>query len=556
MCPSTGAGNVADTRYLKQRRVGWYFQIAVPTKHRAALGKATITASLRTRDLTVAQERRWAKLIEAMEAFARIERRPSGEQPEPNALLAVDEFARSFYHDTLATMDREARAGTRAWAVADLEESHTVLVDAYFAHAYASVAEPLAAYCEREQVGPGSSLYGEVGDALLSAKMQAVMGRKNALEHKPTSEPRKFLNYVPVDPVSLKPLRATTLAKGLAFSEVAGRFIAEKQRDPAYKLTEQTRGQYEAAYRLFDSWAKKPTLDAVDRRKASDFLDAVAKLDPRWGRGAGVKKMSFDEIAKRFSGGGKGLANKTINRYAMALGMVWQYAEDRDGFEGKNPWTGQMRPTTKRRGNSETDKRGFTPTEVHKVLASPPSTQIALTTDDTLPWLSLIGAYSGMRLNEICSLDLEDVKEVGGILFYDLTEAKSEAGVRCVPVHSQILAAGFKTYLARIKGGSLWPALKPGGPDNKLSWYASKRFTVYRRSLKLIDIDKVTGRDRIDFHSLRRSGITALKRVGIPEADAAEVMGHEHPNVTFGIYPDAHTLRRLQEIVEAISYAA
>lgn len=545
---------MADSRYLKQRRAGWYFQIAVPTRLRDVMGKATLTTSLQTRDLTVAQERRWAKLIEAQEAFARFTRRPVSEPLEPDTLLAVDDFARTVYHETLATMDREARSGLRAWGTDDLGAAYAVLVDSYFARNFGHVAEPLAAYCEREKVETGSSLYIELGDALLSAKMQAIMGRKNALGHKPTSEPGTFLNYVPVDPVSLRPIRAAQKRGGLMFSEVAGRFIAEKQRDPAFKLTEQTKGQYEAAYRLFDSWAKQPAIAAVDRRMASDFLDAVAKLDPRWGRGAGVKKLSFDEIADRFGGAGRCLANKTINRYAMALSMVWQFAEDRDGFDGKNPWQGQMRPTVKRRGNSETDKRGFTATEIGKLLTHKPG-QDTSTADATLPWLTLISAYSGMRLNEICALDRENVKEAGGILYFDLTAAKTEAGVRCVPVHSKILGAGFRNYIARIKRGSLWPGLSPGGPDKKLGWYASKRFTVYRRNLELSDIDPVTGRDRIDFHSLRRSVITALKHAGIPEHDVAEVVGHDHPRVTFGVYPDRQKLGRLQAVVEAICYA-
>ena len=546
---------MADTRYLKQRRVGWYFQIAVPTKLREALGKATVTASLRTRDLTVAQERRWAKLIEAMEAFARAGRRPASTALDPTSLLPVDEFARKIFRETLAAMEADARQGVKVWDRAELEAENNVLLNSYLDQKFGPVAERLAAYCEQHCIEPNSAIYLELGDALLSAKRKAVLGRQRALEGKPSREPDTFLNFLPVDPVSLKPLRVTTKSGDLIFADVAARFIAEKQRDPAFKLTEQTRGQYEAAYRLFDSWAKQPALNAVDRRMASNFLDAIGKLNPNWGRGAGVKKLSFEEIAKRFDGQGHGLANKTINRYAMALSMVWQYAEDRDGFEGKNPWTGQMRPTTKRRGNSETDKRGFTPAEIKTLLERrPTAVPNAHTADTTLPWLALISAFSGMRLNEICAMEAEDVKETGGILFFDLTAAKTEAGVRCVPVHSRIIAAGFRNYLVHIKQGSLWPGLAPGGPDQKLSWYVSKRFTVYRRGLELTDIDAVTGRDRIDFHSLRRSVITALKHVGIPEHDVAEVVGHDHPRVTFGVYPDRQKLGRLQAIVEAITY--
>ena len=171
-----------------------------------------------------------------------------------------------------------------------------------------------------------------------------------------------------------------------------------------------------------------------------------------------------------------------------------------------------------------------------------------------LPWLTWIGAYSGMRLNETTGLDVADVKRVGDIWYFDLTQAKSEAGVRFVPVHSALLEAGFGDYLEHVKQGSLFPGLKPGGLDGKLGVYASKRFTVWRRKLALTDRDRATGRDRLDYHSLRRSVVTALKRAGISEADIAEVVGHEHPHITLGTYADRHLLTRLQAIVEAIIY--
>ena len=82
----------------------------------------------------------------------------------------------------------------------------------------------------------------------------------------------------------------------------------------------------------------------------------------------------------------------------------------------------------------------------------------------------------------------------------------------------------------------------------------SKRFTDHRRELKLIAIDKVTQRDRLDFHSLRRSVLTVLKNARVAEHEAAEVVGHEHPKVTFGIYPDRAKLALLPAVVEAIRY--
>jgi hypothetical protein len=96
--------------------------------------------------------------------------------------------------------------------------------------------------------------------------------------------------------------------------------------------------------------------------------------------------------------------------------------------------------------------------------------------------------------------------------------------------------------------------LKPGGPDGKRSWYVSKRFTDYRRSLGLTDIDKATRRERLDLHSLRRSAVTALKHASIAEHEVAEIVGHDHPRITYGGYADRQRLKRLKAVVEAIRY--
>jgi len=41
-------------------------------------------------------------------------------------------------------------------------------------------------------------------------------------------------------------------------------------------------------------------------------------------------------------------------------------------------------------------------------------------TDDPLPWLCLIGLYSGMRLEEIAGLRCEDVRTEDGVTFFQV----------------------------------------------------------------------------------------------------------------------------------------
>lgn len=123
---------MADKRYLKQRRQGWYFQLAVPARHREALGD-TIVVSLKTRDLSVAQDKRWAKLLEVRKEFAKLSgRRPAMAEPlDPEALLKIDEFARTVYREALATMAADVRKGMRAWGKLDLDTYYDDLSNRY-----------------------------------------------------------------------------------------------------------------------------------------------------------------------------------------------------------------------------------------------------------------------------------------------------------------------------------------------------------------------------------------------------------------------------------------
>ena len=87
----------------------------------------------------------------------------------------------------------------------------------------------------------------------------------------------------------------------MTFSEAAARYIDELQRDPAAKISEQTRGQMEAVYRLFAGFADDPPLAVIDRAAASEFLDEAGKLDPHWGQFPQIKELSWRELQERLA---------------------------------------------------------------------------------------------------------------------------------------------------------------------------------------------------------------------------------------------------------------
>ena len=121
-------------------------------------------------------------------------------------------------------------------------------------------------------------------------------------------------------------------------------------------------------------------------------------------------------------------------------------------------------------------------------------------------------------------------------------------------VHSALIKLGLLKYAQALEGEWLFPALKPGGPDAKRSWYLSKAFGAYRKRLRVVRKD-ASGRDLVDFDSFRRSAIRCLENARVPQSEAAQVVGHERAGITFGTYnPEGIGLMALREVVEKISY--
>lgn len=516
---------MADTRYLKLRHQTWAFQIKVPADVQAAIGKKVIVQSLKTRDLTKAQKDRWPLVVEWN---ARFDIARGKRQWMP---AEIEEQARREYQNTLEIFQE----------VGETEENLDIFIG----------LEGDALEDNRNAKGEPLS---DLEYAQTKARLVAASGRKAALNGQPFTPPETFGRNA-IDLVALKPVIHLRRNKGRPFAETARQYIEEVQRDPNAKLKEQTRGQYEAVYRLFDSWADAPGMNEIDATRATAFLDAIAKLDPNWGRGPETKRLTFAQIAQKFGNHEIGLSNRTINRYATALSLVWDWSKKRGYVDRSvsNPWEDQSRPAGERR---KTQKLPFTVADLKKLLATSPEVKpTEQNAASTLPWLCLVAAYSGMRLNEICSLKVADIKREHGVRYFDVSGAKTEAGDRRVPIHSRLIQAGLLKFAEAHGNEWLFPALKPGGPDGKRSWYISKRFTEFRRDLGVVKIDPATKKDRVDFHSFRRSIIQVLEIARLPQTEIAQVVGHEREGITFKIYnPDGLDMQTLRKVVEAIRY--
>ena len=78
---------MADTRYLKKRRQGWYSNIPIPSDLREYFNNADhVVRTLATQDLTIAQRKRWNVLKEAHAEFDRMRRVDERDNPTPEVI--------------------------------------------------------------------------------------------------------------------------------------------------------------------------------------------------------------------------------------------------------------------------------------------------------------------------------------------------------------------------------------------------------------------------------------------------------------------------------------
>src|SRR5262245_11205821 len=429
------------------------------------------------------------------------------------------------------------------------------------------LADDLAAAQRRKGVAldPGSETYRLLGQAIARAKVAAFQGRSRMLRGEPTEPPTTFLGADGIDPVTLRPIAPLQPpqirlrdSSGLRFSQAAARYIDEMQRDPSAKLTEHTRRQRETVFRLFKAFTADAPLAAIDKLTASEFLELVAKLDPKWHKIEGARELPLGKLVEKSTSRPGRLSNRTINSYVSALSSVFKWADKRGHFEGRNPFVGQSR--TEGEGNGW---RAYKIEELNKLFSTPLLREMPTETrirpteytfENAMAWIPLIALFSGMRSNEICQMRAGGVRRKDGIWVFNVSEEragrslKTTAAARVVPVHSELIRCGFVNYLKVLqREGQLFPALKSGGPDGKFNHYFAKRFTVYRRGCS------VTA-PRTSFHSFRKNVAQALKDKRATPAEIAELIGHEQ-GFTLSVYaPMQLPLPALRELIERVKY--
>jgi len=232
-------------------------------------------------------------------------------------------------------------------------------------------------------------------------------------------------------------------------------------------------------------------------------------------------------------------APQTIQNYISALAQIWDLARNRyHDAPQDNPWRGHALEAK----SSKVSYEVFAPGELAKVYAL---------LDDEMKAVTAIGAYSGMRINEICTLRESSIKTIEGVLCFEITEGKTKSAARIVPVHSKLIPL-VKSLLKTAHSGFLfYHASITDRADGKRSTWHTQQFTRAKR--------KALGEpaaERKVFHSLRHAFVQQLDRAQVPEDRIALLVGHERGNTeSFKTYSkNAAAPAELSRYVEFVNH--
>jgi integrase len=158
-------------------------------------------------------------------------------------------------------------------------------------------------------------------------------------------------------------------------------------------------------------------------------------------------------------------------------------------------------------------------------------------------WPVLIMIYHGMRNEEVCSLTTNDIitYSESKVVYMNIVDGKTKNAIRKVPIHKNILKAGFIEYVE--------------SKENKLfdttSQKLTENFNHYRKLFKIPL--KTEANELLNLYSLRHNVITQLQNNQTASPDLIyKLVGHGSKNITLNYTHASYLL--YQKMINEINY--
>jgi len=334
------------------------------------------------------------------------------------------------------------------------------------------------------------------------------------------------------DAMVAPPAQPSTSPKTM--KEVCDAYMA----DPGVIRSGKTVLAYETVFGLLiEMIGEETSISNISREACREMMETLRYLPPNSSKQ--YPNLTAREIARKTRDEGRlsGLSPATVNGYMTKLSALMSWAVN-EGIIDKNPAKGLgVVDTTNRK-----DKRQpFTAAQLQRIFDAPLYSGCQddeygyAKPGDARPkrgrfWVPLIGLFSGMRLNEICQLNTEDIRTIDATECFVITmetvkgaddkRLKTGSSERIVPIHPQLLALGFLEYVAEVRRkrhAKLFPDLGIA----KTGYYSDTFSKWFRRFLAKAGASA----GRTCFHSFRHNFRDALREARVDREIALALGG-------------------------------
>ena len=281
----------------------------------------------------------------------------------------------------------------------------------------------------------------------------------------------------------------------------------------------------------YENWHKQITLVAKTKDQTVKDVDVFLK------RFTSIESVTRQEIKKwidEVQSTGKSVG--TANRLLISARNYWRYLQQHDVVSVDNEPLNLrgLLPAAKKKS-----RNGWIPFEPASIVKL--WNEANRKEDLELADLIFIGSYMGARIEEICAMKIEDITDKS----FKVVDAKTLAGIREVPIHSEL-----ESVVKRLKDSSKDGYLISGLTFNKYGDRSNglgKRFGRLKTDLGFSSNDV--------FHSIRKTFVTQLENAGVSEGVTADIVGHEKKTMTYGLYSGGNSLKIKKEAIEQVKYS-
>jgi integrase len=292
---------------------------------------------------------------------------------------------------------------------------------------------------------------------------------------------------------------------------------------------------------LIEEWGDIP-IGSITREMTTNFKGHIRKLPRNRKKNPKYRDKDFHELTKMDIK--DPISTTTVNKHLGWCSSFYDWSINH-GYSDINPFKGMK---LKRTVTPRDERDRFSESDLKKIFGK--ENYIHFTKIEgrryELYWTPLIGVFSGLRLGEITTLYLDNIKEISGNhrekrWCFDIVEEperedkhlKTKSSRRIVPIHDTLLKLNFIEFIELLKKKDpsrerLFQELKlsEGNYNKNVSTFFNKR---YLPSLGLKT-------DKKNFHSFRHTVSDHLKQKGIEPHFVNELLGHSSGNIDMDRY--------------------